>query len=180
MEAGDNRQIATILKQYKTKGGEVNYPAVLSVPLSERLPALFEKDFMKATALVVGALALAFEKMSFKAKKNEVGVLVNNIAEEILNSCDEDNLSLEDLVLFLQGLVRGKYGIIEDISVTKFMSLFDKYRDDRHLALIEYRENEHLVYKGLGDNTRSSVEDQLSNTLMRIQGTMAELKQSLK
>src|SRR5258708_2996733 len=113
MEAGNNRQIATILKQYKTQGGDINYPAVMSVPLEERLPALFKNDFMKGTALVVGALAMAFEKLSFKSKKNEVGVLVNNIAEEILNSCDEDNLSLEDLVLFLQNLVRGKYGVIE-------------------------------------------------------------------
>lgn len=180
MEAGNSKEIATILKQFKTKGGEVNYPAVLSVPLTERLPALYDRDFMKATALVVGALAMAFERLSFKVKKNEVGVLINNIAEEILNSCDEDQLSLEDLVLFLQNLVRGKYGVIEDISVPKFMNLFDKYRDERHFALVEYRENEAIQHKGIGDNTRSSVEDPLSNTLMRIQGTMAELKQSLK
>lgn len=177
MEKGDNRTMALILKQYKFKSGEINYPAIFTVPASERLPALYEKDFMQATALVVGALTMAFEKMRFK---NMDGRLINDIAEEVLNTCDEDNLSLEDLVLFLQNMTKGKYGHIESMSIAKFMSLFEKYRDDRHSAILEYRENEHLQFKGLGDANRSSKGDPLSEHFSRLGDTISGLKNSLK
>jgi hypothetical protein len=169
--------MALILKQFKNKTGEINFPALFHVKSEERLPALYEKDFMRATALVVGALTMAFEKLRFKKMD---GVLVNNIAEEILNSCDEDNLSLEDLVLFLQNMVRGKYGNIEEITISKFMNLFDKYRDERTEAINEIRMNEHIQFKGLGDNTRTSTPDPISQHLSNISGTIADLKDSLR
>ena len=132
---------------------------------------------MQATALVVGALTMAFEKMRFKKMD---GVLINNIAEEILDSCDEDNLALEDLVLFLQYMVRGKYGNLEEISVSKFMNLFDKYRDERTSAIHDIRLNEHLQYKGLGESERSSKSDPLSEHFSSLGDTIASLKDSLK
>lgn len=177
MQAGDNKTMALILKQYKHKTGEVNYPAVFTVPSSERLPALYQKDFMQATALVVGALTMAFERMSLKKMTGEI---INNIAEEIINSCDEDNLSLEDLVLFLQNMVRGRYGDIVEISVAKFMNLFDKYRDARTEAIQEYRENEHLQFKGLGDANRTVKSDPLAEHFSRMSGVFSELKESVR
>jgi hypothetical protein len=176
MEAGDTKTMALILKQYKDKSGAINFPAVLSVPSNERLPALYANDFMRATALVVGALTMAFEKMRFK---NMDGGLINDIAEEILNSCDEDNISLEDLVLFLQNMVRGKYGTFESMSVAKFMNLFDKYRDDRHYALLEYRENEHLQFKSMGDANRSARQDPLADHFNKLGSSLHELRMQL-
>ena len=176
MEAGNNREMALILKQYKDKSGAINFPAVLSVPSSERLPAMYERDFMKATALVVGALTMAFEKMRFK---NMDGRLINDIAEEILNSADEDNIGLEDLVLFLQNMTRGKYGTFESMSLSKFMSHFDKYRDDRHYALLEYRENQHLQFKGIGDATKSVKTDPLADRMSKLGSSLHELRMQL-
>lgn len=181
MEAGDNRAIATILKSYKLKTGEINYPAIFSIPSTERLPALYKQDFMKATALVVAAISLAFEKMNLKRKKDlNVGVLVNNIAEEVIDTCEEDNIGLEDLVLFLQGLVRGKYGNVEELSVAKFMNLFDQYRDERHFAMQEIKMNEHLQYKALGDSNRSYKQDPLSEHFSSLGQTISELKSKLE
>jgi len=177
MEAGNNRQMALILKQYKLPDGQINFPVVFKVPVEERLPALYKNDFMRATALVVGALTVAFERMSFKKKMT--GVVINNIAEEIINSCDEDNLAMEDLLLFLGNMVRGKYGNIDELSVARFMNLFDKYRDDRHMAIVEYRENEHLQYKGIGDNTRSVKTDPLADHFGKLGSSLHELRMQL-
>jgi len=169
--------VAQILKQYKHKDGNINFPAIFTVPSTERLPALYEKDFMQATALVVGALTMAFEKMRFKKMD---GVTVNNIAEEVLDSCDQDNLSLEDLVLFLQNMVRGKYGILDDMSVARFMNLFDKYRDERHDAIMELRENEHLMYKGLGSSERICKQDALTEHFANFANTMSTVRENMK
>ena len=177
VEKGDSRQMSLILKQYRTPSGAVDFPNVLSVPTAERLPSLVSRDFMYATGLVVAALALALEKLTLKKKID--GVLVNNIADEIINTCEEDNLSLEDLMLFLQGLVRGQYGDISELSLTKFMRLFDAYRDERHEALMLYRENEHLQYKGMGDAGRSVREDPLADHFSKLGASLHELRMQL-
>jgi hypothetical protein len=169
--------MALILKQYKFKNGEINFPAIFKVPSTERLPALYEKDFMQATALVVGALTMAFEKMRFRKMD---GSTINDIAEEVLNSCDEDNLSLEDLVLFLQNMVRGKYGNLEDMSVSRFMNLFDKNREERCFAIMNFRENEHLQHKGMGYTERSRTVDPMEEHFARMANTMSELRATVK
>lgn len=177
MEAGNNREMALILKQYKLPDGAIDFPKVFHVPHFERLPALYKADFMRATALVVGALTVAFERMSFKKKLT--GKIINDIAEEIINSCDEDNLSMEDLLLFLGNMVRGKYGNIEEISVSRFMNLFDKYRDDRHYAIIEYRDNQHLQHRCMGNANRSVKADPLADRMSKLGSSLHELKMQL-
>lgn len=177
MVEGDKRELAITLKQYREPNGNVNFPLVLSVPTYERLPAMYQRNYMETTALVGMGLASAFDRMVFKKKPS--GELVNDIAEEILNSADEDNLSLEDLMLFLQGLVRGKYGELAELSISRFMKLFDGYRDDRHYALIEYRENQHLQYKGMGSADRSSKSDPLAEHMSGISSRLAEMKDAL-
>lgn len=178
MVAGNKRELATTLKQYREPSGNINFPAVMSVPLSERLPALYKRNFLEATALVGMGLASAFDRMVFK--KKPTGEMVNEIAEEILNTSDEDNLSLEDLMLFLQGLVRGKYGEIQELSISRFMKLFDGYRDERHFAILEYRENQHIQYKGMGSAERSSKSDPLAEHFSGLASRIAEMKDGLR
>lgn len=177
MQSGNNQQIAIILKQYKLKNGAVNYPMVFNIPSTERLPVLYERDFMQATALVVGAITVAFEKMNLK---NMTGAIVNDIAETILDSCGEDNLSLEDLMLFLQKLVRGLYGNIEQLSVARFMNIFEQYRQERHEAILNYREENHVTLKKLGDNGRSAQSDPLSEHFATFGDRISQLKDDLK
>lgn len=177
LEKGNNRQVATILKQYKTKSGTLDFPAILSVPTAERIPALFKRDFMYCTTLVVAALAGAFDRMGFK--KEFDAVRTNDLAEEIIDSAEDDNIGIEDLLLFLQGMVRGEYGLLETMSIPRFMSLFDKYRNNRHTALIEYRENEHLQFKGLGDAGRSNYADPLSDHFSKLGNSLHELRISM-
>lgn len=179
MEKQDSRAITTILKQYKEPSGIIKYTEVCKIPLSERLPALVEKDFMKATALVVVAITMAFEKMNMKKRVD--GVLINNIADEVVDTCGEDNISMEDLMLFLQGLVRGSYGNNDDMTVSKFMNLFEIYRENRYAALMEYRENQNLEYKSLGDPERSvkpstPFEEHLQEYSQKLQAKNDEIK----
>jgi len=179
LEAGNKREVALVLKQFKLPTGAVDYPAVFSIPSTGRIPVLAVEDFTRINLVIIGALTMAFESMNLKRGMNEFQIL--NLAEEIIDSAGEDNLSLEDLMLFLQNMVRGKYEMsYESLDIPKFMALFEKYRQERHLSYLQLKENQHLQYKGLGDNTRSSVEDPLSNHLMKISGTIGELKNSLR
>jgi len=179
MEAGNNREITNILKQYKEPSGIIKFDEVMKVPLSDRLPSLAEKNIMHATMLVVAAITMAFEKMSMKKKVD--GVLINNIADEVIDTCGEDNLGMEDLMLFLQGLVRGKYGNNDDMTVSKFMNLFELYREERHKAIVEHREKEADYLDSLGDPTdrikgKTLLDEQLASYASRIQEKNDEIK----
>lgn len=174
MESGNKREIAVILKQYRFKSGDVNFPAIFNIPTAQRLPELYKENYLRATALVGMGLATAFDRMVFRKKPS--GELVNQIAEEILDTCEEDNLSLEDLMLFLQGLVRGTYGEVSEISIAKFMNLFDQYRQERYDAIINFRENEHIQFKSLGSSERSSKSDELAEHFASMSQTISELK----
>jgi hypothetical protein len=169
--------MALILKQYKLPTGDINFPMLFEIPSADRIPALYKHDFLRATALVGMAVASAFDRMKFKKKPD--GVLVNNLVEEIIDSADEDNLSMEDLLLFLQRLVRGKYGNFEDVSIPRFMNLFDGYRDERWDEGVRLRDSKNMQYQGLGNASRTNEISQLQQQFSKFASNLHELKTQL-
>lgn len=178
LEAGNKREVTTILKQFKLSTGAVNFPVVFSIPITDRIPALAANDFTRTNLVIIGALTMAFEAMNQKRGMNEFQIL--NLAEEIIDTSSEDNLSLEDLMLFLQNLVRGKYKIAyESFDIPKFMELFEIYRQERHYTILEYRKSEHLQYTGMGDINRTRKENPISEHLSNLSGRISEMKEAI-
>lgn len=176
---GDKHGVSVAIKAFKLPNGAVNYPAILSIPLSERLPQMAKNSFRETSTIVTAALTLAMEGMNLKNPMNPIQIL--DLSEAIIDTADEDNLSLEDVVLFLQKLVRGEYGkLYESIDLPKFMEFFEIYRLDRHNALNEYRLNKHLEYKGMGDTNRSTVINDLDEHFASFTGRLNEMKDKLK
>lgn len=140
------------LKRFKN-GSSYDYPAVMSV--YERLPGMVKRDPQGTTALIVVGLTMAFENMNLSRPMNDGQIM--DLADTILESSEEDCLALEDVMLFLQGLTRGKYGpLFESMDIPKFMEKFELYRKERHLALLQYREEKNSQYKVTGRMDRHS------------------------
>lgn len=178
-EKVDKLEINLILRQYKTVSGLENFPALMSIPLSERLPELAKKDFSKAVALITVGLTMAFESMNLKRPMNEFQIL--DLAEAIVDTSAEDNLAMEDLMLFLQNLTRGRYeGMYESMDIPKFMEKFEIYRQERHEAIKLYRENKHLEHRSLGPSERTTQPDALEDHLANYTGRLSELKENLR
>lgn len=79
------------------------------------------------------------------------------IATEIIEESKEDNLALEDVLLFLKDLITGKAGKIYDrMDVPTFFELFETYRQTRHDALQDIRYEQSVNYKALGPTERAS------------------------
>lgn len=179
MESKDKMEISLILRQYKLVNGSENFPAIFTIPTSERIPMLAKKDFKKSVAVIIVGLTMAFESMNLKRPMNEIQIL--DLAEAIIDTSNEDNLSLEDLMLFLQNLTRGKYeGMYESMDIPKFMEKFEIYRQSRHEAIVLYRENKHLEQRALGPSERTTQPDQLESHLANFTGRISELKQNLR
>lgn len=112
-------------------------------------------DYGEAITIVSAAITMAMGLLNLKMPMNDLQVV--DLADALLDSAAEDNLALEDLVLFLQQLTRGEYSpLYESMDVTKFMEKFEIYRQKRWQAVLVYNENKHLEYKSLGDPTRST------------------------
>lgn len=131
------------LKPYKLPTGQVNFRELFCIPTRERLPMMVENDFQETFILVCAAITMASESMNLKRGLN--ASQIEEITEAVLETCSEDNLALEDFVLFLQRLVRGEYGTnYESMDVPKFMEKFEMYREQRFKALQELRYEEHI------------------------------------
>lgn len=156
LRAGNNTAIAIHLGAFKDRG-VVRHDKTLRIPSSERIPALTRSDegYNQVLTILTVRLTAAFENMNLKRGMNEDQVL--NLAELIIEESHEDNLSMEDVLLFLQQLVAGRAGkILDRMDLPLFFELFENYRQDRHLALTYLQYEAECNYKVQGDTTRTS------------------------
>ena len=150
LHKGDRQGVNRMLTVYRIGSG-FNFPALLSLP--ERLPAMFKREPKETAATIVVALTGAFETMNLSRPMNSAQIV--ELAETILDSSTEDYLALEDVLLFLQGLTRGKYGpLYESMDIPKFMQLFEVYREERHQQYQSIKEESHIQNKILPVNDR--------------------------
>lgn len=140
---------------------------------------MYKNDPERATTLVAIGLQMAFESMNLSRPMNPGQIF--DLAGEILDSANEDQLSLQDVMLFLQGIIRGKYGpLYESMDIPKFMEKFEVYRQVRHVEFIRIKETEHLQFKGMGSADRLSISNPLDIAASNIAGRLRELNDKLK
>lgn len=181
MEAGNHQQVAMVLKEFKTEHGALNYPALYNIPSSQRIRDLAKQDFTRINLLIIGALTVCFEGMNLKRGMNEMQILT--LSEMIIESSAEDNLSMEDFMLFLQGVLMGKYQMsYENLDLPKFMQIFEIYRQQRWEQWVEFNENEHLQYKALGAIERTGSDktvwqEHLSSYTTKLRAKNDEIKE---
>jgi hypothetical protein len=167
-----------ILRQFKSPAGGLDFPKLFDIPRTERITALAERDFSQINMVIIASLTLAFENLNLKRGLNEIQIL--NLSEAIIDSAMEDNLALEDLLLFLQAFVRGKYPMsYESLDIPKFMKALDIYREERWQSGISIRDERIAQWQGLGPSTRTIEKDELSEHLSNITGRMSEMKKAL-
>lgn len=171
----DREKIKECLTPFKNDFGAVKFDAVLSIPRSQRLPELAKSCPKEIAATITVSLGVAFESMNL-ARPMTVNQILD-LTDAILESSAEDYLSLEDVQLFLQGLVRGKYGkLYESMDIPKFMDFFEVYREERFQALKSIQDEAQANYKAMGDQNRTTAEDQLRTALDRFSGSMNSVK----
>ena len=155
MESSDRRAVNFEIQAYKLPNGAENYPALLSIPTSERLPAMASQDLQRTDMIVTAGLTMAMESMNLARSMNAAQVM--DLSSAIIDTAAEDNLALEDVVIFLQKLVRGHYGsMYESMDIPKFMGKFEEYRQERHESMMRIKEERDAQYKALPVNDRYS------------------------
>ena len=177
----DKPKINQELRKFKNQNGTINFKSLFAIPVADRITAMAQKDFPKTVLIISVAIASALEGMNLIRPMTSSQIL--DLSEAIIDEADSDKLSLEDLVLFLQQLSRGKYDdLYEGIDVPKFLKRFGVYRDERWAEGIRLRDEKHEYYKNLGDdnhhersNRTSPIDEQMLNYRNKLQAQKDEL-----
>lgn len=158
MAVGSTGQVFNEICRYKVKGEPDFLSVIKTIPKEERLPAIAKIYGNDKIATVLG-------KQITKALSNynlRVGMNSEQIYElslSLIETSEEDNLALEDIMLFLDGLPKFKYGKVYDrMDMPTFYEMLEKYREERHKAFMAVKEEQSTQFKAYGDTNRMSVE----------------------
>lgn len=135
--------------------GRVDHSKTLSIPDNERIPALIKSGRAKVLTAITAALTSAFLNMNLRVSMNEEQII--DLADAIIDESHEDQLSIEDVLLFLRDMITGKMGKIYDrMDMPTFFEMFEKYRQERYATLKRWKEERIINEKALGIKERAS------------------------
>ena len=154
MEKKNKFEIQNSLSRY-SGNGVMNFGLILSIPNNDRLKGLCAKLGDKYVHSIIGAsLSSAFDVLCVKDISGE---LIFEISLRVIEEAGEDNLSMEDFMIFLRGMIAGKFGkIYNRMDMPTFFELFENYRQQRHEALLEIRYEQQVNHKSAGPTERES------------------------
>jgi len=154
VKAAKPAKISEMLDQYRERG-VVDHRKTLTIDQKDRIPALIKQPEGRLRVSVALSSSIASAFGHIKNAKMSAEQIVE-LAEGIIDSSHEDQLSVEDVLLFLKDMLMGRYGKISGgMDMPTFFEYFEEYRDERYKELKRARWEEHLSFKSLGDSNRS-------------------------
>ena len=149
-----------VLQQYG-RDDRIDYDLLLSIPLTERIPALMT-DFGKKRMhkLIVTLLREFCYAIPLPKTKKLNDTRISVCACDLMIAAGEDQLSLEDFILFFEGAKKGKFGPIKKALTHTLIinELLGAYRKARHDAYLRITERKEAELKALGPVERISPE----------------------
>lgn len=108
--------------------------------------AATENGRYEVLVAITASLKSAFSNVNLRVGLNEDQII--ELADQIIDQSNEDNLALEDVLLFLQKFLTGSYGKIYDrMDIPTFFEFFEKYRQERYESLLNIRDEQHSQRK---------------------------------
>ncbi|HUQ97399.1 MAG TPA: hypothetical protein VM010_07015 [Chitinophagaceae bacterium] len=152
--------IANLVVQNYQHEGTVAYDALLAIPQSDRIPGLIESYGKKTVhRLLVMILKEFNNKLLLPKAKKLTDTKISMAACELMLTAEEDQLSLEDVILFLQRAKAGLYGPIKNLFAPLVLfNKFELYRQARHEVLKKLKAAQDADFKALGAAPRTSSE----------------------
>lgn len=172
-------QLLGAVRKYYSRG-VIDFEKVLSIDAFARVPNLTHVYGFEMIHKLVAVLLTQFNN-SMNLIRPLTGEQVVEISEALVMTAEEDQLSMEDLVLFFKGAREGKYGKIYDrLDQQMVFQILEEYRQQRHEAYRRSEEARHLQFKGIGETERTNEPDMISEHLSKLGNRIAVLKDNLK
>jgi hypothetical protein len=152
-ERGDQQLVKTLLKTFTHMDGVTNYLSLARVPTSERIPELAKTNRKEVHQIL--AAQIEYSMKFFNIPNGMTLEQIFLLTDTIIDDSESDNLSIQDVFIFLQKLSTGKMGTIYNrLDIPTFMELFEVHRQQRHEEIMNYRYEENVQFKALPINDR--------------------------
>jgi len=149
--------IAGLALQQYIQDGVADFHLLLSIPLSERIPCFVREYGLKRIHHLIKLLVKEFyttPPLQKIKKPTETKLAV--CACEIMLAAMEDQLSIEDLIIFLELAEKGKYGSFKGLPPHLIViEKLEDYRQERFEAYVALRQQIHTEHKNRGPNERN-------------------------
>ena len=154
------------VQQYATADGP-NYEALLSIPLSERIPALINEYGLKRMHRLIKTILNEFcYTVALPKSKKLTETKTSVTACDLLLVADEDQLSMEDLIVFFELTKNGKYGKFKTVLTHySIMEKLEQFRQQRYETYIRIKEQKEAEVRLLGPTERISPQPTLIKQL---------------
>ena len=142
--------------RFKEKGEALPLKVIEIVPISERLPALKEMYGAQKIADVLSIqITRTLNNFNLRVGMNPEQIM--DLAYAIIDEAEQDQLAIQDIFLFLDGMLKNKYGKVYDrMDMPTLFEMLEKYREERHQAYMNGKEEAHAQFKAMGDSNRTS------------------------
>ncbi len=158
LAVGSSGQIFNELCRYKEKGNAMPMKVMETVPVQDRLPGLVQTyGLEKITAVLAKTITKALSNFNLRVGMNSDQVY--ELALQVIDAANEDQLAIEDIMLFLDGMSKAKYGKVYDrMDMPTFFEMLEVYREQRHQEYMRFKEEQDAQFKSYGDTARLSTE----------------------
>lgn len=160
IHSAEYEQIASLACQQYTRDENPYFEALLSIPTSERIPALLREYGLKRMHLLVGTMLQEFCYVASNTSQRSLNeTQVTALAWDLILVAEEDHFSMEDLIVFFQLAKKGKWGQ-EKIILTQsgILRSLEMYREERYGHYARIREERNEEVKLMGPTERISPE----------------------
>ncbi|MGZ3922864.1 MAG: hypothetical protein ACXVBJ_03800 [Flavisolibacter sp.] len=147
------------VKQFSTANG-ANFEALLSIPLAERIPALVNEYGLKRIHRLVKTILNEFcHSVALSKSKKLTDTKISVVACDLILVADEDQFSMEDLIVFFEMAKNGAYGKFKTL-LTHYsvMGKLEQFRQERYENYIRIKEKKEAEVRLLGPAERISPE----------------------
>jgi hypothetical protein len=166
-------------RQYIT-GGVVAFDKVLSISLHARIPNLTHVYGFEKIHEIIIVLITSFNNSLNLIRPMNADQIVE-CAHDLVMTTEEDQLAIEDYVLFFKGAKEGKYGkILDRLDQQTIFSMLEEYRQERHRQFIRIKEEKETALKSLGAVERTNQPNPIAESMVQLGGRLTEMKEKLK
>jgi len=152
--------IANLALQQYVKKGKADFERLLSIPLKERIPGLLSDYGLKRMHRLLKLLLQEFcYGIALPKSKKLSETKIAACACDLILAAEEDQLSLEDLIVFFELAKTEKYGKFKGL-VTHYsiMQKLEDFRQERFEAYLDIKQQKAAEQKALGPVERVSPE----------------------
>jgi hypothetical protein len=173
--------IANLVLQQYEKEGEVRFDLLWAIPPADRIPALsIEYGKRRMYKLLATLLKEFCVSVPLPKTKRLNDTRINVCACDLMVSAEEEELSMEDFVLFFERVKKGQYGPIKKYLTHQLVKeKLESYLDERRTAFYKLSEQKHKELKKLGPIERICEEPNQIGDLLKQQASVIEMNRKM-